>query len=143
MKIFILLLSVSLLAKGLILFQDGCFKCSELLNLLGVVEIACMASKIIITTCFVFCVSRFSAAVSSRSGAAAGELVAGGADDRAHLEVHPLSWQTHLRTGPHPGQVARDTSLIFTLVSFLICYSNLFLFLSLSQTHLKGDTSAL
>lgn len=139
MKIFILLLSVSLLAKGLILFQDGCFKCSELLNLLGVVEIACMASKILITTCFVFCVSRFSAAVSSRSSTAAGELVAGGADDRAHLEVHPLSWQTHLCTGPHPGQVARDTSLIFTLVSFLISLSLLFQPISLSFS--ISDTS--
>lgn len=65
--------------------------------------------------------------------------MAGGADDRAHLEVHPLSWQTHLRTGPHPGQVARDTSLIFTLVSFLISLSLLFQPISLSFS--ISDTS--
>lgn len=110
-----------------------------MLNLLGVVEIPCMASKILIMVCFVFCVSRFSAAVSSRSGAAAGELVAGGADDWAHLEVHPVSRQTHLRTGPHPGQVAGDTSLIFTFVSFLISLSLLFRPISLSFS--ISDTS--
>lgn len=62
---------------------------------------------------FVCVFSRFSAAVPPRSGAAPGELMAGGADDRAHLEIHPLPRQTHLRTGPYSGQVARSTVLTF------------------------------
>ncbi|XP_061610103.1 estrogen receptor isoform X4 [Phyllopteryx taeniolatus] len=53
-------------------------------------------------------------------GAAAGELVAGGADDRPRLEVRPLSRQAHLRSGPHSGQVKEErcTGLLLGHVLF-------------------------
>lgn len=72
--------------------------------------------------------------------------MAGGADDWAHLEVHSLPWQTHLRTGPHTGQVARNTfftchflvTCTFSILSHLSapCFSSLFLSLSLTLTQI-------
>lgn len=54
--------------------------------------------------------------------------MAGGADDRAHLEVHPLPRQTHLRTGPHTGQVGRNTRPISVQhAPFFICFFSIFL----------------
>lgn len=89
----------------------------------------CWVWSLLCTSCVGF--SRFPAAVASRPGAAAGELVAGGADDRAHLEIPALPRQAHLRTGPHTGQVAGRTYC--PLLLWARCFS--FLFCTDLKTH--------
>lgn len=84
--------------------------------------------------------SRFPAAVPARPGSAAGELLVGGADDWAHLEVHPLSGKTHLCTGSHTGQVVQKTLQLFFWhptfsVFFHLLLPLLFLPSSLSSSH--------
>lgn len=80
--------------------------------------------------------SRFPAAVPPRPGAAAGELLAGGADDRTHLEVHSLSWQTHLRSGPDTRQVQRNSSQTSALPATFGRFSPLFHYPALTLTHI-------
>lgn len=58
------------------------------------------------------CFLRFSAAVPSWPSAAARELMAGSADDRAHLEIYPLPRKTHLCTGPYNRPVVKNTYLL-------------------------------
>lgn len=83
---------------------------------------------------------RFCAAVPSRSGETPGELLAGGPDDRAHLEVHPLPWQTHLCTRLDTGQVPRRSHQFCACATCpfqFSCFSFLFLLLPLTLSRIQ------